>query len=156
MFQINCISHGWFEFSLGDGKNTFEYSCSNIGEYDIIRELLSSLNNMIYKGQNKAYFFLNHESGASLMTFEKKGDSIRIEVKEIIESNKHFLNVHEPASFDFKCRNTLFDYNTEFILLTSGIWKEFKKIDRTGYFINWGEFPQEEFESLDKYIKYRI
>ena len=135
MFHITCMSHGWFGFSLGDGKNTFEISCSNIGEYDIIRELLSNLDNMIYEELNKAYFFLNHESSASLMVLDRTGDAIHIEVKEIIDSNAHFLNVRDPASFESKCGSTVFKYNTKLILLARDVWNELKKIDLTIYFL---------------------
>jgi hypothetical protein len=156
MFRITCLSNGWFGFSLQEKENTFEITCTNIGAYDVVRELLSAINNMLYEKQNQAHFLLNHESYACLMVLVRKGDCVHIEIKEVIDPTLNLIRVDGPASLHSKCGSLVFACNVGLFQLSHDIWSELKEIDPTDYCTNWNEYPSEEIQKLDQYIVHRI
>ena len=156
VFQITCISHGWFGFSLQEKDNAFEISCTNIGEYDVVQELLSAINNMLYGNLNQAHFFLNHESYSCLMVLASNGDTVHIEIEEIIDSTLNLLRASGQASLNSQCKNLVFVCNVGLFQFAHDIWSEFKKINSTDYCTNWNEYPSEEIKKLDQYITHRI
>lgn len=156
MFRITCLSNGWFGFSLQEKENTFESSCTNIGAYDVVRELLSAINNMLYEKQNQANFLLNHESYACIMVLVRNGDTVHIEIKEVIDSALNLLRADGPASLDSKCGNSIFACNVGLFQLSYDIWSELKEINPADYCKNWNEYPSEEIQKLGQYIAHRI
>lgn len=156
MFRITCLNHGWFGFSLQGIENIFESSCTNIGAYDVVRELLSAINNMLYEKQNQAHFLLNQESSAYHMVLARNGDFVNIEIKEVIDSVLNLLRADGPASFHSKCGNLVFSCNVRLFQLSHDIWSELKKINPADYCKNWNEYPSEEIQKLDQYILHRI
>ncbi len=146
-FKIDSIEYGWFEFRVG----SYDIEASDYLGYDISGEFLSKLIKVL-DCQSKERIYIMHEPGAELMELESADDKIIISIypldKECYDLSadieKEAENKGECCySFKYDKAELLDCVVTEYSLYENGNGRRY-------YELNWGEFPQGEYDELKK------
>lgn len=151
-FKIESIEYGWFEFRIG--KHYVE--SSDFLGYDMPAEFLSKLIKILNKS-SKEWVYLMNEPGAAIMEFLRSDNTIIINAYSMNKpSDDLSRNIVEELQNVGNCEFSIRINIPEFVDAVVAEYSLYENGNgRKCYDINWGEYPQKEYNEL-KIIAFEI
>ncbi|HAN20991.1 MAG TPA: hypothetical protein DCP51_04870 [Clostridiales bacterium] len=160
MFKISSIKHGWFDIILSNEDTDYYICSSSVGGYDTAKALLNAISDIYYKKKSSVKLCFNAENEAHIIHLDAENSNLSIIITEINDKPFKYLSEQtssldtvkqSPPIIQIKC-----DINNsikEVIMQFTDIIIQ-KKVDE--YNDNWFPFPQEEYDKIYNYLKYRF
>ena len=151
-FKIESIEYGWFECRIGK----YRIDASDYLGYDISKEFLMKLLKLL-KGSSKEWIYEMNEPGASMIELSLTEDTITVSVYRM---NKTSSDLSKETEDEIQnCEECKYSISIDKSELVDAIVTEYSLYEtgngRRYYEINWGDFPQIEYNEL-KCIAFEI
>lgn len=146
-FKIESIEYGWFEYRIGK----YYVEASNYLGYDMSKEFLSKLNKVLQES-SKEWIYVMNEPGADMIELLSVDDAISISFYSINKPSFDLspnieAEIENRTDCEFSiviAKSELIDsVVTEYSLYETGNGRDY-------YEINWGNFPQNEYNELKR------
>jgi len=152
LFKVLSIYHGWFEVDFNRGWPLIN---SNYQGCDAPCLLLEALGDLLENKASEAWLCWQDEPGASILNLEKIDEMLFVRIYAADTDSYHLdYSGAKLSNHITECLYKTESYMTE---ATKNILDEFSLYEngngRQRYEVNWGNFPQQQYNRLKKLLK---